>query len=62
MRNDHPSNGIVIPKMIKPEDVYVKKERIPSDAKTRITPFISNAGLNLIKNITPFTTASASVT
>jgi hypothetical protein len=62
MRNDHPSNGIVIPNMVRNEELYIKKGRRPSDAKKRITPVISNAGLNLINNRMPFKTISTNVT
>ena len=61
MRNDHPSNGMGMPKMVKPEDVYVELESRLNDAKTRIMPFINNAGLNLTRNKTPFITTSANV-
>jgi hypothetical protein len=62
MRNDHPSKGMVIPKMVRNEDLYTKKQRRLNDAKTRITPVISKAGLNLIKNRIPFMKESVSVT
>jgi hypothetical protein len=52
---------MVIPNKVRVEDLYTKKKRRPSDAKTRITPVISKAGLNLINNKMPFMTISANV-